>query len=337
MQRALGVTEPPSVISVNSQTPAKPQKKDVTSPAEPEKKVSSAQQSPQRKLSVTAQPATSETNVKSEVHKQASPVSSQKIQQKPQKTSAPNKSPDQIRPERKLSNATPPPPKESGGFLGFGSGKSQPDAEKQAESVTGKMFGFGSSIFSSASTLITSAVQDQPKTPPVSPKISPAKEIKSPATKEKTKAEQPQLIQTQPLVSAKVDKAPSEPPKTGDASQTTVKQGPSTCPLCKAGLNIGSKDLTNYNVCTECKKTVCNQCGFNPTPNETEVNKPKMYLLKCMLCIIYMLCFLNCGDLCFYLKNLVLKDTLTQNNMLFLVDEGVVVSDLPDATSPHSS
>lgn len=277
MQRALGVTEPPSVISVNAQTPAKPQKKDVTSPAEPEKKVYSAQQSPQRKLSVTAQPATSETNVKPEVHKQATPVSSQKIQQKPQKTSTPNKSPDQIRqPERKLSTATPPPRKESGGFLGFGSGKSQPDAEKQAESVTGKMFGFGSSIFSSASTLITSAVQDQPKTPPVSPKLSPAKEIKPPATQEKTKAEQPQLIQTPPLVSAKVDKAPSEPPKTGEASQTTVKQGPSTCPLCKAGLNIGSKDLPNYNVCTECKKTVCNQCGFNPTPNETEVNKPKM-------------------------------------------------------------
>lgn len=56
-----------------------------------------------------------------------------------------------------------------------------------------------------------------------------------------------------------------------------------------------------------------------------------------MLCIIYTLCFLNCGDLCFYFKNLVVKDTLTQNNMLFLVDEGVVVSDLPDATSPHSS
>ncbi|XP_051808748.1 mucin-5AC-like [Acanthochromis polyacanthus] len=272
MQRALGAAQPPEVTSVNAQTPAKPQKKDISSPAEPEKKQSSTPQSPQRKLSVTAQPAKSDATDKPEVQKKASPVPSQKIPQEPQKTTGPSKSPEQPRQaERKHSSATATTQKESGGFFGFGGGKAQPEAEKPAESVTGKMFGFGSSIFSSASTLITSTVQDQPKTtPPVSPKLSPAKEIKSPAAQEKKKPEQPQQTKASPQVQAKVEKAPSEPPK---AAGVTLKPGQSSCTLCKAELNMGSKDPPNYNMCTECKNTVCNQCGFNTMPNESETKE----------------------------------------------------------------
>ncbi len=277
MQRTLGVTQQPGVASVNSQIPAKPQKKDIISPAEPEKKESSAAHSPQRKLSETAQSATAEGAKKSEGQKQPSPVLSQKRSQEPQKTSGPNKTPDQARQtERKQSNASAAMQQESGGFFGFGGSKTKPADAKPAESGTGKMFGFGSSIFSSASTLITSAVQDKPKTtPPVSPKMSPAKEIKSPAAqkKEQQKPEQPQQTKAPLLVQAKVEKASSEPPKAEATSQATVKPGQSTCPLCKVELNMGSKDLANYNTCTECKNTVCNQCGFNPMPNVSEVSE----------------------------------------------------------------
>ncbi|GAA6230885.1 protein piccolo-like isoform X1, partial [Lates japonicus] len=209
MQRALGATQSPGVTSVNSQILAKPQKKDIISPADQEKTESSAAHSRQRKPSVTAQPVTAEGANRIEGQKQATPVPSQKMPQELQKTSGLNKSPNLTRQtERKQSNATAVTQQESGGFFGFGGPKSQPDAAKPAESVSGKMFGFGSSIFSSASTLITTAVQDQAKTtPPVSPKMSPAKEIKSPAAQKKEdqmKLEQPQQTKTPPSVQAKV-------------------------------------------------------------------------------------------------------------------------------------
>ncbi|XP_028970716.2 protein piccolo isoform X4 [Esox lucius] len=177
------------------------------------------------------------------------------------------------------------PPKQSGGFFGFGGPKSQPATSKPDESVSGKMFGFGSSIFSSASTLISSAVQDEHRTtPPSSPKVSaaaqsspkipPAKETKPPAahTAEK-KAEQPQQTNVPPTVQDKVDKLSSEPPKDSASSQPVSKTEKSSCPLCKVELNMGSKDPPNYNTCTECKNTVCNLCGFNPMPHETEVTE----------------------------------------------------------------
>uniref|UniRef100_A0A4W5L1B4 Zinc finger piccolo-type domain-containing protein n=1 Tax=Hucho hucho TaxID=62062 RepID=A0A4W5L1B4_9TELE len=161
---------------------------------------------------------------------------------------------------------------------------SQSAPSKPEESVSGKMFGFGSSIFSSASTMITSAVQDESRTtPPASPKVSaaaqaspkmpPAKETKPPVAQkaEEKNAEKPQQAKVPPSVHAKVDKPPSEPPKGGASSQPAPKAGQSTCPLCKVELNKGSKDPPNYNTCTECKNIVCNLCGFNPMTNVPEV------------------------------------------------------------------
>lgn len=184
------------------------------------------------------------------------------------------------------------PTKESGGFFGFVGPKTQPTAAQSSGSVTGKMFGFGSSFLSSASTLLTSAVQDEPKTspptprkmstsahvspsitPPASPKTLPAKDLKSPAllkTDEK-KPEKPQQTPTTAL--AKVDKAPLETTKAPTVTQDAPKADVSICPLCKVNLNLGSKDPPNYNTCTQCKTTVCNQCGFNPMPNVAEVNQ----------------------------------------------------------------
>uniref|UniRef100_A0A672M3T6 Piccolo presynaptic cytomatrix protein b n=1 Tax=Sinocyclocheilus grahami TaxID=75366 RepID=A0A672M3T6_SINGR len=55
-------------------------------------------------------------------------------------------------------------------------------------------------------------------------------------------------------------------PKADKGPQTL----PKSCPLCKVEIK---KDLANYNTCTECKNTVCNLCGFNPTPHQTELKE----------------------------------------------------------------
>lgn len=198
----------------------------------------------------------------------------------------------------KSAPAEQPTNQESGGFFSFGSPKSQRAASKTTEAVTGKMLGFGSSLFSSASTLITSAVKEESRTtppssrkmsapaqvsgkmspkssPPVSPRMTSVKEAK-PSAAQKPHPEkipdQPQQAKAPPSEQAKVDKSLPELAKP-EASEAAPKGDQSTCPLCKAGLNIGSKDLPNYNTCTECKAAVCNKCGFSPMPSVKEVIK----------------------------------------------------------------
>ncbi|XP_035520782.1 protein piccolo-like [Morone saxatilis] len=212
-------------------------------------------------------------------------------------------------PAKSIPPPAQPAKQESGGFFGFGGPKTQP-AAKSAESVTGKMFGFGSSFLNSASTLINSAVQDDSKatpptprkmsttaqvspkttpttprkmsttahvspktTPPASPKTLPAKDTKPPAVQktEEKKPEKSQQEKTLSTVQTKVDKAPSGPPKEPTDTKVVPKADLSICPLCKVDLNMGATDPPNYNTCTECKTTVCNQCGFNPMPNVAEV------------------------------------------------------------------
>lgn len=196
-------------------------------------------------------------------------VSSGKLDSKDNMVTGPKKPPDQAgQPASKQSAPAAATERMSGGFFGFGSPKSQPDAAKPA--VAEKMFGFGSSIFSSASTLITSAVQEQSKTtPPISPNMSPAKGVRSPSIQKLGQQKKTEPARQGETPQPEVAKSDQVQPKTAVASGGAVKPGQSTCPLCKTGLNVGSKDVPNYSTCTECKNIVCNQCGFNPKPNET--------------------------------------------------------------------
>lgn len=269
MKRAVAASEPPGPQGIKSQTspskvPTVGQRSDSVKSCAPDKK-DIPEPALQKK---TPDPRLPEDVSKPDSQKREA-IDQKASQQKPLKT------PDLgTQAPRRQSKE-----QESGGFFGFGGPKSQPEPGKPVEPAGGKMFGFGSSIFNSASTLITSAVQDQPKTtPPVSPKMapakmSPAKETKSPATQkhEEQKKEQAQEIKGSPLGQTKVDKAPPQPGKTTTAGPV-VKPGQSTCPLCKAQLNINTKGPPNYSTCTECKNTVCNQCGFNPTPNDLMVS-----------------------------------------------------------------
>lgn len=269
MQRAL---KAPESTSVNTQIPVKSPKKEAVGPVKVDNKLTESAQ----KMPIAGQPAKTEGTGDPSGVKQ--PASLQKKPQEPQKIQIPDKAANSpIQSEQKEKRAKLGTQQESGGLFGFGGGKSQSSGEKSAESVTGKMFGFGSSIFGSASSLITSAVQDQPKTtPPISPKMSPAKESKSDVAAEvKEKKKTPQVAQQSkkpPLVEPKLDEAPSEPQKPA-ASEATANTSLSSCPLCKIGLNMGSKNPPNYSTCTKCNCTVCNQCGFNPMPNVLDVSK----------------------------------------------------------------
>lgn len=184
--------------------------------------------------------------------------------------------------------------KKESGFFGFGGARSRsPSPQPAVSAVSGKVLGFGSSLFSKASNLLPSAVQDEPtpQTPrkgsatsqtsvksipttptssqkePVETEKHQTKETKTSVTKEEppvAKKDEKKLNEKQP----EMTKAMAESPK---VTQKSFKHQNIACPLCKIVLNVGSTEAPNYNTCTECKETVCNLCGFNPIPNQTEV------------------------------------------------------------------
>lgn len=195
-------------------------------------------------------------------------------------------------------------------FFGFGRRSRSPSPQP---ALSGKVLGFGSSLFSSASNLISSAVQDGvPSTPPTSRKGSSASQtsentlptapgsskktemsnkillssskvssqdpseekasnISKAPTKHGDKREMQEMksqgdISASPLASILKDETLSDSTKTSETTQAL----PKVCPLCKEEIK---KEPPNYNICTECKSTVCNLCGFNPIPEKTEVRK----------------------------------------------------------------
>ncbi|XP_050963148.1 protein piccolo isoform X1 [Labeo rohita] len=172
------------------------------------------------------------------------------------------------------------------GFSGLTeSAKPTAASSQAAESVSGKMFGFGSSILSSATNLISGEEsKSPPESPPGSPPDSPiGSEADSPSgSPPDSGSESPP--DTPPVYSK--DKASPKPTAAeGKTSvgmpppkSTEVKESPtqvsgseaSFCPLCKVKLYVGSGESPNYSTCTECQKTVCNLCGFNPTPHLSE-------------------------------------------------------------------
>lgn len=253
---------------------------------------------------------------KKEEPKKAQPKMSPKPDAKPVPKESPTPSgPRPTAGQAAPSSQQPPKPQEQSRRFSLNLGsitdapKSQPTTPQ--ETVTGKLFGFGASIFSQASNLIstagqpgahpqtgpgapakqgptasqTPAAQGPPKPtaqlPPAPAKATPVKkDAKAPAAEKlESKPEQaPTVKRTEKdmkLPPGKVSKPPSEPEKVvlTHKPDKTPKPKP-TCPLCKTELNTGSQDPPNFNTCTECKNQVCNLCGFNPTPHLTEVSDP---------------------------------------------------------------
>ncbi|KAL0963012.1 hypothetical protein UPYG_G00348370 [Umbra pygmaea] len=204
------------------------------------------------------------------------------------------------KPDRSKSPASPQKTTESvagkmfSGFGGFTETAKPPASASQ-------MFGFGSSILSSATNLMTSdsvgekagsppdspadspagsppdspfsALGSPPGSPPDSPFSVPASPPDSdcldtpPASSTSTPKRDASLLNNQKPMSVESvhlvePRKEMEPP-----TPTLGERAQENCPLCKVALNVGSPDTPNYSTCTECKKIVCNLCGFNPTPH----------------------------------------------------------------------
>ncbi|XP_056113497.1 protein piccolo isoform X5 [Rhinichthys klamathensis goyatoka] len=171
------------------------------------------------------------------------------------------------------------------GFSGLTDSAKPPAATSQAaEGVSGKMFGFGSSILSSATNLISG---EESKSPPESPLGSPpdspiVSDVDSPpgslpdsgsdSPPDTPPAYSKDPVSPKPTAEGKAS-ADTSPPKSKVEEPPIQDSGSDTqscCPLCKVKLNVGSGESPNYSMCTECQKTVCNLCGFNPTPHLSE-------------------------------------------------------------------
>lgn len=277
------VTAPNQVETVKKELSKSdaPQKVETPIPDTVQKKGSFTPGSPQKTqttaITQAAKPAKGpESNIRT------SPTPGQKFPLDIPGASGSEKTTDQAgHPALKDSKVTPNTQQSSRDLFGLSGPKTAPDTSKSTESMTGKMFGFGSTIFSSASTLISSVQEDSRTTPPgsrkmsapaqVSPKMSAVPKISPKSTPsvspQMSPARDPKTVAKNPEQEKKLEeKAPSQPPKAVTVSQMPPNAGQTNCPLCKVELNISSKDPPNYNTCTECKTTVCNQCGFNPMP-----------------------------------------------------------------------
>lgn len=291
---------------------------------------------------------------------QQKPVGSTDATEKQQRLSAGattgSKPPSEVPPTQKTplqqdhnvsAKSTTPPKtgstKEETGFFGFGRSRSP----SPQPAVSGKVFGFGSSLLSSASNLISTAVQDESSTT-------------SQATQDMSTASQTSVKTTlTPGPSEKgsanlppIHGANSEKEMESKAEKKTTVQGnvitegerkselPKACPLCKAEI---TKNPSSYNTCTSCKSTVCNLCGFNPVPHQTEVRNlcktfliymskilffvSANHLLKYHLQIQTSLYFFVYIELCF----------IVANQSYHPAGKGVVVFELPDAKSFRTS
>ncbi|KAK2859013.1 hypothetical protein Q5P01_003633 [Channa striata] len=173
-------------------------------------------------------------------------------------------------------------------------------APKQEESVAGKLFGgfggltesakppatasqmfsFGSSLLSSATNLVSgeeAKAADSPRgSPPDSPADSgpgspadsgPGSPPDSPFSAPGSPPDSDSAPETPPAKSKKPLRTISVEERALAAERVLASTNKQSCPLCNVELNVGLADTPNYSHCTECKKTVCNQCGFNPTPH----------------------------------------------------------------------
>ncbi|KAK1785040.1 hypothetical protein P4O66_018464 [Electrophorus voltai] len=264
--------------------PVQPQANKAPPPASPQKKETSAPDALQKESNPQTV-ATYKDQRLSLPAKVEDPLSAKS--QEPTSISTSQPSPAKSPPPQKAE-----PPKKESSFFGFGGPRSQsPSSQPSVSAVPGKVLGFGSSIFSSASNLITSVVQNEPSTtPPTSRKGSIVSQtaVKPESTPPASRKESVLQIPPKPASSAKTNapdiqkqeenkpandapnaqstKAPSAPVKEDE----NLSKHPNLCPLCKDKFN---EDPPNYNTCSFCKATVCNMCGFNTMPHQTEVKE----------------------------------------------------------------
>uniref|UniRef100_A0ACB8EHZ2 Uncharacterized protein n=1 Tax=Sphaerodactylus townsendi TaxID=933632 RepID=A0ACB8EHZ2_9SAUR len=274
MQRALGMDMTTAPRSKSQQQLHSPSLSPSHSPAKqpqpqpqvatgPEKPPGTMQPGPRPSAGVM-QPETPKqptASARKEPHSQVQPkpaAPQEVVRSSPQHQQAKPSSADQRKTVGDSPAKTPAPPPGAG-------------AQEQ-EGLTGKLFGFGASLLTQASTLMSVQPEAAPQSQQ-SPGKVPPKIVFSDASKEAG----PKAPGTAPGMQGKAGTVPAA--KQVKAEQVTkpkdVPKERVLCPLCKAQINVGSGEPSNYNTCTTCKQQVCNMCGFNPTPHLVEVPKKK--------------------------------------------------------------
>lgn len=190
-----------------------------------------------------------------------------------------------------------------GGFGGLKESSKPQAAPKQEESVAGKLFGgfsgltesskppaaasqmfsFGSSLLSSATNIVTGEANKAQESPPGSPPDSPVDSGPgsppdsgpgSPPDSPFSPPGSPPDSDSAPDTPTAKSKKPLRTVSVEREEKTSAPPAPGageSCPLCHIDLNVGSAEAPNYTQCTECRKNICNLCGFNPTPHLGEV------------------------------------------------------------------
>ncbi|XP_061473807.1 protein bassoon-like isoform X2 [Rhineura floridana] len=270
MQRALGMDMTTAPRSKSQQQLHSPSLSPAPSPAKqpqpqvatgPEKQSGTMQPGPRPSAGVmqpeTPKPPPASTQKEPYSQVQPKPAAPQEVvRSSPQHQRAKPSSTDQRKTVGDSPAKTPVPPPTAGA------------QEQPQEGLTGKLFGFGASLLTQASTLMS--VQPE-ATPPSqqSPGKVPPKIVFSDASKEagpKAPGTTPGMQGKAGAIPAAKQVKPEQVIKPKEVPKERV-----LCPLCKAEINVGSSKPSNYNTCTSCKQQVCNMCGFNPTPHLVEI------------------------------------------------------------------
>ncbi|NXT19960.1 BSN protein, partial [Syrrhaptes paradoxus] len=254
MQRALGMDMTTAPRSKSQQQLHSPSPSPSHSPAKHPPPPAADKSPPAARTLPPEPPKPHPTTPQREPHGPAQPKPQEAARSSPQHQQAKPSSAEQ----RKTvgdAGAKPVPPSPGAG------------AQEQAqEGLTGKLFGFGASLLTQASTLMSVQPEAPPPSQP-SPGKVPPKIVFSDASKEAG----PKAPGAQGRAGAAVAAKPGKPEQ--GVKPKEVPKARVSCPLCKAEINVGSGEPPNYNTCTSCRQQVCNMCGFNPTPHLVEKNE----------------------------------------------------------------
>lgn len=131
------------------------------------------------------------------------------------------------KPQGDTSNMKKSETKDESGFFGFGlegARSRSPSPKPAASAVSGKVLGFGSSFLSSASNLLSSAVNDEPSTTPTVSRKGSSSSFTSttPPSSRKGSEVSQTLSKTTPPTSHKESSVSQAPQKTGSSDSTPI-------------------------------------------------------------------------------------------------------------------
>ncbi|XP_056194037.1 protein bassoon isoform X1 [Falco biarmicus] len=254
MQRALGMDMTTAPRSKSQQQLHSPSPSPSHSPAKHPLPPGADKSPPATRALPTEPPKTHPTPPQREPHAQGQPKPQEAARSSPQHQQAKPSSSEQRKTTGDVG-AKPAAPAPGAGAQ-----------EQPQEGLTGKLFGFGASLLTQASTLMSVQPEAPPPSQP-SPGKVPPKIVFSDASKEAG----PKAPGAQGRAAATPAVKPGKPEQ--GVKPKEVPKARVSCPLCKAEINVGSGEPPNYNTCTTCRQQVCNMCGFNPTPHLVEKNE----------------------------------------------------------------